>query len=76
MNVYANFRNFPLRISLRHFLKTVTTRTRRTTVAGLRDAFRRPKNAILIQKTSLYIRKIIITSYAYGVGLYHSKYTP
>ena len=44
MNVYAKFRNFPLRINkaLGIFRIGVTTRTR-SSVAGVRDAFRRLK---------------------------------
>ena len=42
-NVYAKFRNFPLRIkkALGIYRKRVTTRT--TTVVAIRDAFQHPK---------------------------------
>ena len=54
MNVFAKFRNFPLRINkaLGIFRKPYTlTRTRtttRTTVAGVRDAFQRLKKRPII----------------------------
>ena len=53
MNVYAKFRNFPLRISkalgiFRIGVTRTSTRTRRTTRVAIRDAFQRVKIVVVV----------------------------
>ena len=44
MNVYAKFRNFPLRINNALGIFRIGVTTRRTTVVAIRDAFQRLKS--------------------------------
>ena len=71
MNVYAKFRNFPLRINkalgifrigatTRTTTTTTTTRTRRTTRVAIRDAFQRLKITLPVLLTAGCYRSVMV----------------